>query len=692
MADIETLTLFRADTGEAVKSIGDLKESIKNLKKELEGMKIGSDEYKATLSQLEVQQAALKNAMHGTATSMEQITAAAKGADESYNGLVRTMAKYKEELRAIDTSTDAGRKAFEDKAKQIKAVNDKLKDLDKLQGNYQRNVGNYKSALEGLSGAFKATAGSAGAVINPLQNMTAGLNALSTTPAIAVMGLLANVISKVVDGMKNSADATDTWSAALAAFKPIGEAVQKVITGIGTAIAHAAQFIVDLLDKWGLLTERMRAYMALETDNQELQQTTRQYLMENALMERQISELRAKAAQKDKYTAQERTKFLQEAAEKERLIEQNKLELAQAQFDIIKRQNDLARENGTLTEKMMEDQNNAFINLVNVETQANEKLRTLNKGIATTNNEILTAEQKAEKEANEAIERELRNLDLHLQDYGELWIKEQERQLQNQKKYEQERLRQTQEGYTRRAQMAEVEIDNEREKEQKVYEIEQEGMEKRRDLLRQFYTDAVARGDLETALAYEQERVDLEYQIELNGYQRRKALRDQQVQDYFTYASIVSGVFGSIAQIYDAAGEEDEKAAKRSKALRTASAVIDTISGAIGAYMQTVKTLPAPWNIPAAAANAAAVLAAGYAQIRQINSTNVGGGASASTQAVVSAPTAFTPNIQRTREVTGASEEERLNRMAADNRVYLVYSDIERANTAARVRVQETEF
>ena len=33
-----------------------------------------------------------------------------------------------------------------------------------------------------------------------------------------------------------------------------------------------------------------------------------------------------------------------------------------------------------------------------------------------------------------------------------------------------------------------------------------------------------------------------------------------------------------------------------------------------------------------------------------------------------------------------------LNQMASNQRVYLVYSDIERANTAARVRVQETEF
>ena len=50
------------------------------------------------------------------------------------------------------------------------------------------------------------------------------------------------------------------------------------------------------------------------------------------------------------------------------------------------------------------------------------------------------------------------------------------------------------------------------------------------------------------------------------------------------------------------------------------------------------------------------------------------------------------PAVPQIRTITGAREEDRLNQMASSQRVYLVYSDIEKANTAARVRVQETEF
>ena len=108
--------------------------------------------------------------------------------------------------------------------------------------------------------------------------------------------------------------------------------------------------------------------------------------------------------------------------------------------------------------------------------------------------------------------------------------------------------------------------------------------------------------------------------------------------------------------------------------------------------MNTIKSIEfTPVAIPMAVANAAAVLAAGMAQIKQINAVKVGNSGGGSAQAVAS-PVMAAPSVQQVRTITGAREEDRLNQMASSQRVYLVYSDIERANTAARVRVQETEF
>ena len=197
-------------------------------------------------------------------------------------------------------------------------------------------------------------------------------------------------------------------------------------------------------------------------------------------------------------------------------------------------------------------------------------------------------------------------------------------------------------------------------------------------------------GELQTWLDEMEAAQWAEIESERQAQEEREKMNKARIQGLMELAGATSSILGSIADLYDENSEEDEAAAQKAKALRTASAIIDTISGAVGAYMQTVKTLPAPWNIPAAAANAAAVLAAGYAQIRSINAVKVGG-SSGSAGAVVPAP-AFQPAVQQVRNVTGASEEERLNRIAGRQRVYILASDLQAERDSSRVQIAETSW
>ena len=157
-------------------------------------------------------------------------------------------------------------------------------------------------------------------------------------------------------------------------------------------------------------------------------------------------------------------------------------------------------------------------------------------------------------------------------------------------------------------------------------------------------------------------------------------------------------IMDGLASILEAQGSEDEKAVKASKALRIASATMDMLQGAVTAFSTAQSLGPIAGPI-VGAANAAAVVAAGMANIAKIRATNASksGGASAPqvetpATATVSAPSyTYTPQEQL-RTVTSASEEDRLNRMAADQRVYIVQSDIEAAGRASKVRVAESTF
>ena len=150
----EVITILKVGTDEAVKSVNDLKNNVKILKESLGDLEIGTQEYQDTLEELKVNQAAVKDAMYATTASMDDLRKAATGTSESYNSLVHRMASLKEELRATDVSTEQGKARFKELATEINNVNDKLKDMDALQGNVQRKGGNYPGLMKNFAGAL----------------------------------------------------------------------------------------------------------------------------------------------------------------------------------------------------------------------------------------------------------------------------------------------------------------------------------------------------------------------------------------------------------------------------------------------------------------------------------------------------------------------------------------------------------
>ena len=161
-------------------------------------------------------------------------------------------------------------------------------------------------------------------------------------------------------------------------------------------------------------------------------------------------------------------------------------------------------------------------------------------------------------------------------------------------------------------------------------------------------------------------------------------------------ADATSGLLSSIADAYESNEESAKKNAKKVKALRIASATIDMLNGAVTAFT-SAQELGVPLGPIMGAINAASVIAMGVANINKIRSTNVenasenGASVSASAPASVSAPNIET-SMASVRNVTTASEEDRLNRMASSQKVYILQSDIEAAGHKSRVQVAESSF
>lgn len=634
----ETITILRVGTEEAVKSVNDLKENIKLLKKSLGDLEIGTEEYQETLEELVINQNALKDAMHATTASMEDVAAAATGASQSYNSLVHQMAALKEEWRA--TNDEARRNEL---GKQISEINQQLKEMDASVGNFQRNVGNYESGTSKLVAKFDEWGGllqqmppTLGSAKQAMGDLGETMQLLGKQPILGIIGLLAPIIIKITESLKENETAMAAVKRLMESLQPVFDLLSGVVDRIAKGFATAVDWLVQFVGEADGIKKVITSIAGV--GNAIIQQIT---IPAKVAVEtfKGLGKIIGDVFKGDwseiKNHAKETGQGIAEAY-KEGFSYKSNFEVGKAKgaefIDGVKNNEEKARQAGKELASSFQE-------------GYDEEL------------ERIKAENAEDAEIQAALAAE-----------------------------EQDIL-----GYAA------------------LYEAEEEWQKKREEKLKQ---GNIARVDAmiaakEEEIAIAKERVDAE--IALEEYknakikeeddeeeERREARIKEAKESLLILANNTSSILGSIAEMYEADQKNAEKNAKKIKALRIAEAIISTISGALGAFMGITKDTGG-WGVAIAAAEAATIMAAGMAQINQIRNTNVsasGGGTAAAPSApgaMVSAPPVET-GLASVRNITTASEEERLNQMAKDQRVYIVSSDIEAALGDSKTRVSESSF
>lgn len=140
MATVEEKILEIKMRIEGADSVKDLKDIVAELTPQMDGLDQASEEYAQTVDVMVAAQEKLTTVMKA---GKSQISAQ----EGSYNALVNRMAALKKVQKSVTDDTSRVRLAEE-----INSINDQLKAYDQANGVYVRNVGNYKSALEGFDG------------------------------------------------------------------------------------------------------------------------------------------------------------------------------------------------------------------------------------------------------------------------------------------------------------------------------------------------------------------------------------------------------------------------------------------------------------------------------------------------------------------------------------------------------------
>lgn len=219
---------------------------------------------------------------------------------------------------------------------------------------------------------------------------------------------------------------------------------------------------------------------------------------------------------------------------------------------------------------------------------------------------------------------------------------------------------------------------------------EAEKLEQRRQLIESYHEQGLIDEQTYQTLLTEYQKDAEEQRIS-----NQTALQERKLSNFNLFANTFQDLCSAIT---DNLSEEDEKQFEAIKAFQIASATIQTIQGAIGAYMgassnaglNAIPVVGPALAIAMGVTNAAIVTASGIANIRKIasqkfNGSGTASSASSASASMSSAATSVTTPQQYSTAVEGAEIESSIS----DSKVYVVESDIQAVGN--KVNVQETE-
>lgn len=606
----QSILKITLDSKEAIKAIGDYQEEVAKTQKAIDSLKnvqkaldkqyedgaISKAEYteqsRKTTDALNAEtatQKALKTQMRQVEYQLQkniQQNAENEGSLKSLRGQLSQLTAQYDNLSASERNNDeVGGKLRE----QIAGIYNQISLAEQETGRFQRNVGNYSMKI--VDG-FSAMGGGAAQVVGNVNNLKTSVLALQT--ASGWIGLAINIVLALVNAVKKNENAMNGLRVAMAPLAALGTAINKVLEKMGDWLGKVATKLATLAKRLGLYTEAMEEEQELTASEIALAQKRRDALVQNAEAERAIADLKAKAAQKDKYNATQRIKFWEEIGEKEKEVARREKEIAEEEYRIFKIRAARAANDKETNDKLAELQaaaiaaDSAYLAKVR---EVNAQLAKARKEEAAGAKEVAQEEQKQTEDAQKAVDARL-----------EIYSKEIALRLEMAEKgsLEEQALREEQLRTAYEQEMEKLQA--------------QEGTEELQLLTRQkFDADMLALQEEyfnaeQEALAAETDAILEELQREAEGEAAIAAFRKE---TQIATAGAIGDAVANLGSLMEAFGDKDKRLAKVAKVLALAKIAVETGVATAQGIAQS-QSVPFPANI-AAIASTIATIAGGMA-------------------------------------------------------------------------------
>lgn len=612
-------------------------------------------------------------------------------------------------------------------------------------------------AVKALVSAFKSNEEASNKLKVAFSKLEPIINGFKT-----VMGKIVNVIGDVIVWIsKLAGNVLSSWSkiggvlkTVLTVFNPVVDGIKKgfsilsdavegfvnLYTSVIDGVAKGSVKIAEWLNKIGVVSDAKLKQMQdvvnaektmfdVSTEYTErqiaLEERRRKEEEETARKESEISKLKFQAVQTDKYSSEERQKFLQKAIDLEKEINQERLAIAKEELDI-------AEWKAAQAPNSKEDNENLAkvrANYYRVEKEFTEKSKDIYSQLVSAQNSVKDSSDSMSdslKKANEIIEQSFDDINTYLEEQDKVFLDEQNKKDEKIKAI-QNRL--FEESLTPE-QLQLQELDAQYKEELALYEeygystleLTKSYEQKRADIIKNI-NDQIASDKEETR------------QTEINNQIAEIEKLAEKREEYSQLASDISSILGSIGDGWNSLLDQQYKTGKlsekeykrRQKALQafqiasivgqSAASIFDLWSG-YASETSKINTQTAAATGPAAAATkatldgkslistiakTAAIASTAATQIAAIksssSSSSVSSGSSGSSVASVSSGvSSYTPSYSQT--VMGKTDIQSLQNAVSEGttegqqnvKVYVLESDITTAQNDVKVRVEESNF
>ena len=382
----------------------------------------------------------------------KMIQAAKDGDKEGFQNLKQSLKETEKEIRNMQSSTENVRRVLanldsatpRELQAAIKATRREMADMPTGSAVWKSHNDNLMRMQAQLKGTGLA-GNQLGGMISQLGSVTGinfkkmfdatgmvdkGLLKLAMNPFGAIIAAISLAVIALVKAFKSSEDRMNTLRQAFSALNPIIDTVRQAFDFVAKVIADTVLVAVDgllkgigwLLDKVDKLAAAFgkdlhladqfrnaeEAARNLTLAEQEYIKRKRESTVTQAQLERDIAKLRDQSMQKDKYTAEQRIAFMEEALKKEQQIADEKKALAELNLKNLEAEAERSENDAAMNDKLAEARAAVF----QAEKEQFEKQRSIHTQLTRFRKELYNTEKDTTDQLKQEYDR--RNLLLQI--------------------------------------------------------------------------------------------------------------------------------------------------------------------------------------------------------------------------------------------------------------------------------------